>query len=264
MLQLLTLNTVTELICLLVAVIMLWNVREFQWRSMIIFMLLICATEMTGVYIKQSENEKKSATLKSNGIKKINGKIHPDVKTSNVVKPGIAKKQPDKKQHFKSNEWLYNLLLPFQAGFITLMFFYILRGYMRISVFIIVEMLLLLSLYLYETSVHKGIYKYNHLTNICLLIIISLYSLLYYYYLIRDSRYVNLTKHANFWWVTGIFFFYFGTTACNIFFDLLKPNPKGTIANLTYHIYSAFIPILYGCWSYAFICKKWEPRTSQA
>jgi hypothetical protein len=58
--------------------------------------------------------------------------------------------------------------------------------------------------------------------------------------------------------VTGIFFFYFGTTSCNVFFHHLAPDASDTIKNLTGHIYNAFIFVLYGCWSYSFICKKWE------
>ncbi|WP_429264033.1 hypothetical protein [Mucilaginibacter sp. 3215] len=161
------------------------------------------------------------------------------------------------------NEWLYNLLLPFQAGLMTWMFYDLLRDYLPMRWLVAAFALTLFGLYVEELREH-GLIVYNQMTNSVLLISISLYSLLYYYFLIRDPKYLNLMRHADFWWVTGIFFFYFGTTACNIFYHRLAPHANDFIKNLTYYIYNAFIFVLYGCWSYAFICKKWQARTLQA
>jgi hypothetical protein len=216
----LNINTASELFCFFVALYTLTRVKEPQWRVMPLFMLIICCTELAGIYVENS----------------------------------VA-------GTFTRNEWLYNLLLLFQAGFINWMFYHLLKDYMSINFLMGAELLILSCFYVFETLQH-GITTYNQLTNTIFLVFVSLYSLLYYYFLIRDTDYVHLVTHANFWWVTGIFFFYFGTTACNVFYHQLGPNANNSIKNLTFYVYNAFIFVLYGCWSYSFICKKWETRTS--
>ena len=219
MLKYLTINTVSEFICFMVALFTLIKVKEFHWKGMIFLTLIICVTEFAGIYVEFS----------------IPGQI-------------------------TQNAWLYNILLLFQAGFISFMFYHLLKLYMQILPVIIAEFVLLSGLYIYETCDHSML-SYHQLTNTVMLVIIILYSLLYYYFLITDNRYVNLVHHADFWWVTGILFFYFGTTACNIFYHHLAPNASSYIKHLTYHIYNAFNVVLYGCWSYSFICKRWETKT---
>ncbi|WP_419700292.1 hypothetical protein [Mucilaginibacter sp. NFX135] len=222
MLKYLTINTGSELICLLVALVCVTRARQAHWRSMTAYMLLVCIAELAGIYVEYSI-------------------------------PGT----------YTRNEWIYNLLLIAQAGLINWMFNQLLKAYLPMSWIITSAGVLLLVLYGYEILDH-GIAYYNQLTNTVMLVFISLFSLLYYYFLIRDTRYVSLARHADFWWVTGIFFFYFGTTACNVFYHQLAPGANNMIKHLTYYIYNAFIFVLYGCWSYSFICKKWEVRTLPA
>ncbi|SFW88661.1 hypothetical protein [Chitinophaga sancti] len=48
-----TLNTVAEMICLLVAAFCLAKDKTPIWRYFIVYLLLTCATELTGVYIRE-------------------------------------------------------------------------------------------------------------------------------------------------------------------------------------------------------------------
>ncbi len=90
-------------------------------------------------------------------------------------------------------------------------------------------------------------------------VLLVLYSLYYYFCLIKDDTFVNLKRDANFWWVTGVLFFYFGTTVFNVFYEQLTAIVLATKHDLKYlkYFHSFFNVILYGFWSYAIICRKW-------
>jgi hypothetical protein len=62
-------------------------------------------------------------------------------------------------------------------------------------------------------------------------------------------------QHPPFWIVTGLFFFNFGSIACNLFFDYLMVKIPKEYIPINYIIFTVLNFILYGCWSYAFICR---------
>ena len=219
-----TVNTIIELICFITALVCLLNDNSRIWRSMIVFLFITCVTEMAGIYVK---------------------KLY------------LADRQ-----HVHPNLWLYNILLIFQVGFFSLMFYTLLRKYINSKPIIISGLALIIVLYNYELFSH-GIFLYNELTNTVLLVLCVLYSLFYFFLLLKDERYIQLKKSAEFWWVAGILFFYFGTTACNLFFDKLHAVVFTSGHYLTYYIYAMLNIILYSCWSYSFICRKWLIKTSQ-
>jgi len=224
MLQFFTINTTVETICFLIAMICLFADTNIEWRLFILFLFITCITEMAGIRFKKLYLEDRI--------------------------------------HNHPNIWLYNILLLFQISFISLIFEKLLNRYINIKSIIILTVILLVSTYIYELIRH-GIFRYNELTNTMMLVFIVLCSLYYYYLLLKDENYIELKYASDFWWVTGILFFYFGTTACNIFFESLSPEKMKSIKHLTYYIYCAFNIILYGCWSYSFICRKWLTTTSQ-
>ncbi|OMP77512.1 hypothetical protein [[Flexibacter] sp. ATCC 35208] len=51
-----TVNTVAEMICLLIGVFCLAKDKTPIWRYFIIFLLLTCVTELTGIYIREMTN----------------------------------------------------------------------------------------------------------------------------------------------------------------------------------------------------------------
>jgi hypothetical protein len=221
LLKYLTINTIAEVCCFIIAIVKLRKINDVYWKSWIVFLFITCVTEFAGKYLKDLYLEDRL--------------------------------------HAHPNVWLYNLLLVAQAFFIGMMFIHLLKKYTNSFIIIMSSFGLLMAIYLYELFSH-GIYVYNELTNTVMLVIFILLSFLYYYYLLKDEAYTNLLYSADFWWVAGVLFFYFGTTACNIFFEHLSPEKMKSIKHLTYYIYNAFNIVLYGCWSYSFICKRWEMK----
>jgi len=81
-------------------------------------------------------------------------------------------------------------------------------------------------------------------------------SLYFYMLVIRDENFRRLGTYPAFWIVNGILFFYFGSTACNVFFNYLLQTETGTITlSIRYIVFTVLNILLYGCWSYAFICR---------
>jgi len=224
-LQYFTFSTTAELVCLITALLCLRKHSNAVWRSMIIFMLITYVTELMGFHLKM-------------------------VNHADPV-------------HTHNNEWLYNLLLIVQIGFISLMFRTILNKYTNSDPAIIAGIVVLAIIYLYQVF-NQTFYKYYNLTNIIASILFVLYGLVYYYLLLKDSAHENLIMSASFWWVAGILFFYFGRTMCNIFFSqspLIKIDPKNN-HNLAHYIYIVLNLILYSCWSYSFICQRQTTRSN--
>jgi hypothetical protein len=155
-----------------------------------------------------------------------------------------------------SNQWLYNVFLLFEAGFTSFMFNHLLSKYINSKPLFIGGLVALLVIYLYEVVSH-GFFVFNELTATVMSVVFVVYSFYYYYLLIRDDHYVDLKRSPEFWWVAGALFFYFGSTAVNLFFSFLQ-NVRIAGHNITYFIFSALSAFLYACWSYSFICRKWQ------
>ena len=225
MLSYFTLGITAETICFLTALICLTKDVSLPWRIMVLFLFIICVTEMFGLHFKRLYLADRA--------------------------------------HVRPNVWLYNILLIFQASFISYMFDYLLSKFVNIKPFIVSGLALLTILYVYEIWSH-GVFVYNETTNTVMLILFVLYSLYYYYHLLKDDKYVRLIYSADFWWVAGLLFFYFGSTACDIFFSNIPQEKAKALGNLNSSIFKALNVILYGCWSYSFICRKWLTTTSVA
>lgn len=222
MFRYLTLNISVELICLGIALFSL-NIKAGKaWLSMIPFLLIICLTEMGGKYLKV-------------------------IYLQDTV-------------HNLPNSWLYNVLLVFQALFISLHFKYLIGNYVNSKPLIYSGLALTALLYLYELRDH-GLYNFHLVTKIVLSVQFISYGLYYYYNLLKDNNYVNLRYSAAFWWVTGILLFSFGSVICDLFYYKLSLILVNSKVNLVTYIYNALNIILYSCWNYSFICKKWQTST---
>lgn len=157
-----------------------------------------------------------------------------------------------------SNQWLYNIFLLFEAAFVGCMFYSLLS---KRKAWIFYGFLLFSGSYLLEIY-FRGFQQFLSLTNLLSSTLFVVYSLYFYYELLQDEKHYDLPGHAPFWWVTGCLFFYFGGTACNIFFDQLSIIKSGDLRlPLRYIIFSLLNFILYSCWSYSFICR-YQQRTS--
>jgi hypothetical protein len=153
------------------------------------------------------------------------------------------------------NQWPYNVLLIFQILFISLMFKHLFSAYLKDSILFLSGIAALLVLYLFEMFM-QSFWFFNTITYNAMCILYVFYCLYFFYKLLNDENYIELKYSAMFWWVTGALFFYFGSTAVNLFRGKLSDIAVDN-HSLTYYIYTLLNLILYGCWCLSFICKKW-------
>jgi hypothetical protein len=161
-----------------------------------------------------------------------------------------------KRNHHPHNAWVYNILMVFEVVFINSMYWNIFKRIPKAKVTIVCGIVLFALLYMVELLNH-GVFVYNNLSYTVISVIIVTYALFYYYRLMNNEDYIRIGYSAEFWWVTGGLFYYFGETACDLFYDKLQAVYITPLHTLTYYIYKILNILLYGCWSYSFICRKW-------
>jgi len=227
MLKFFTINTIAEIICFLIAITCLSKDKMAAWRIRILFLLITCIAELTGIYVKH-------------------------LYLSDRV-------------HIHPNAWVYNILIFFQIAFFNFIFQQTLKKFIQVTPFIIVISSLLIILHVYEIC-SQSVYIYDDLANSALSILIVLYSLYYFFHLIKDEKPINIGLSADFWWVAGTLLFYFGTTAYNVFYEQLSSivTKTGQNPGVLKYLHNVFNIILYGCWSYSFICRRWETKKSES
>lgn len=159
------------------------------------------------------------------------------------------------------NSWLYNIFILAECS-INTYFFYNLFCTLKYAKKILWGWIaLFISIYLVELFYnHFNMFVAN--TATVMAIVFTLASVYYYYMLLISSADVNLKTHAPFWWVNGTIFFYFGSTATNLFFDYLIYYRAPDFSRSVYYILLTILNILlYCCWVYAFFCR-WLQRKS--
>jgi hypothetical protein len=150
-----------------------------------------------------------------------------------------------------SNYWVYNIFMLAAAVILPAFFYTILDQAPFKKAILITGWLTFAVLYTIELIEH-GMLGYNSKSDTLLSVFLCVFSLLYYYQLLLDERHHNLATLPSFWWVNGVLFFYFGSITCDLFFSMLIKVPQ---TYLRYYIYTVLNILLYGCWSYAFLCK---------
>lgn len=218
-----TINTSLELGCLIVACIALRRDEDKVWRSLIVFLFLTCVTELSAIPVKKHYLEDRV--------------------------------------HNYPNIWLYNILLIFQIGFTFGMFYDLLKKYIGKLPLIISGLVPLIILYFDELS--NGLFKYCNVTNTVMSILFVIYGFYFYYCLLNDEEYLDLKYSPAFWWVLGTLFFYFGRTTCNLIFGKFPMVKITATHTLVYYVYIVLNILLYSCWSYSFICRKWLTSRSK-
>jgi len=157
-----------------------------------------------------------------------------------------------------SNYWLYNIFLIIEVVFNSAMFSLFINKYINSKHYVILGLTIFSLVFLFETVYH-GIFIFNNITSTISSILFVVYSLYYFYLLIKDPNYYSLKSYTPFWWVTGTLFFYFGSTISNLFFEeLLSLKVSGH--HLRYYIFNLLNIILYSCWSYSFICRYYQTK----
>lgn len=161
-----------------------------------------------------------------------------------------------------NNNWVYNIFLLFETGFNNLMFVNIFNRYIKSKSIVVPGLVLFIILYLLGLINH-GFLLYNNFTYTVMSLLYVLYSLFYYYLLIKDEKFLSLKSSPEFWWIAGTLLFYFSNTACNLFDEKLENIMVTTTKNLSYVVFAGLNMFLYGCWSYSFICRRWEVKRSK-
>lgn len=153
------------------------------------------------------------------------------------------------------NTWLYNILFLFEISFYTFMFQNILTKYLNSKPLIYIGLAILMISYCIEL-LSNGFSSRPNTSLIIQGVLLVLYSLIYFYCLIKDERYVDLRFSADFWWVAAIFIYYFAMTSLNVFYkELGRVIDKPAVV---FHFIKAAANIsMYTLWAYSFICRKW-------
>jgi len=211
MLSYLTPGITIELICFFTALICLPKSTRIIWKIMPWYMLIVCATELTGLYLKM---------------------------------------------HRMGNQWAYNILLLFQISFISLFFSNLFAKYKKCRPLVLTGLAFLILMYTFELFTH-GVFVYNNTTYTVSSVFFVIYSMVYYNLLLKDEAYINLKFSPEFWCVAGLLLFCFGSTMVNLFHGKLSGIVVTSKHHLPYYIFILLNWLLYGCWTYAFICKKW-------
>lgn len=158
------------------------------------------------------------------------------------------------------NNWLYNLFyLPVYFGWSLFILYRICAPLFPLKVPVSVIAAAIAGSYLLESS-QSGFREVSArtfiLANLCFIIL----CFDYFYYLLKDEAFVDIKRHPPFWIITGLLFFCFGSTANYIFYDILKEVYLKYDILLRQYLMIVVNFLLYGCWSYAFLCKYREKK----
>lgn len=154
----------------------------------------------------------------------------------------------------QKNHWVFNLYLPLEISF----FFFILNrtcdSLFNVKKLIAIAWGIFIILYLVE-SIQSSFAEYSMYSNLYAAVLIIIITLFFYYQLMKQETYIELGSYAVFWIISGLFIFYLGTVACNIFQVQLTNLYNRLGLPIRYIIMLVLNFILYATWSYAFLCK---------
>ncbi|MES2265654.1 MAG: hypothetical protein V4520_02760 [Bacteroidota bacterium] len=157
---------------------------------------------------------------------------------------------------------IYNLYLIFECGFTSYFFFYLYQAYRYRPIWLFTWLSLFTVMYATDMVSHGG-KLFAGDTATVMSVVFVLASLYFYYLKLKDPHFVPLIHSAPFWWVSGTLFFYFGSTVCNTFFTYLSNYESITYSrSIRYIIFNVLDVTMYIFWSYAFICRYRQRRSS--
>jgi hypothetical protein len=217
--------TLIEMACLAMALCLLRQEEKSWWQAVKWFMIIIVMVELAGLII------------------------------------GFG--------YYRNNYYLYYFFMPVSVAFTSWILYACCSEFAEHRRWILYGMLLFFLPYIAEFyfTLTKSGYRLMSQFYICIFFTIT--CCLYYYHMLRQQNHIRLAQHPGFWIVTGIFVFYFCKTGVVFFFDYFS-FPKVTseieqyqLRYTRFFVMAALNLILYGSWSYAFICRYRE-KTSAA
>ncbi|MNK23931.1 hypothetical protein D3C87_422310 [compost metagenome] len=161
---------------------------------------------------------------------------------------------------YHTNIGVYNVYILLEISYITYAFYVFLSQYIKIKnwligIYIGTMITYAIFVYLY------GLNVYNAFTISLASVIFVIYGLMYFYLLLKDENYIDLSNHPAFWWVGGTLIFYFGSTLANFFDDIAQRIYLGRY-NARTIIYITLNFFLYAFWAYSFVCRARQRKLS--
>lgn len=156
--------------------------------------------------------------------------------------------------HKPNNYWVFNAFLPVEILYFSWLFYKILPPTRLNRFFLIAGTILFIATYLSESFQSSFTMMSNNAKKIAGFYI-TLLCLLYYYGLFKSKEYIELNKSIEFWIISGCFLFYVSSIVCDIFFDYLLIINYKNLKPVRYIIFIFLNLVMYGCWSYGFLCK---------
>lgn len=156
------------------------------------------------------------------------------------------------------NAWLYTLFIFFEATYIMYGLYYFIKDYAKVKLPILISYVVFIITYLFEIYLH-GIMGENTLPIMFLSVVAVLFSLWYYYLLVKSDTFIILKRHAPFWWIAGVLFFYFGGIVITLFGPIFNTIIYDN-HSLRYYIFILLNLILYSLWTYTFVCRGRQHR----
>lgn len=154
----------------------------------------------------------------------------------------------------QKNHWVYNIYLPVQIGFVSWVAYKI-SMHLNTRNYILLMVITFMVMYCMEISI-RGFLNYASNTKTIFSLFIICFCLTYFYQLLKDDPEKDNLNAGNIWVIAGLFIFYFGSTAANLFFDYLVELNKTQVRPIRYTIFLILNLLLYGSWTYGFICRQ--------
>ena len=165
--------------------------------------------------------------------------------------------------HGRSNFQLYNGFLIVESVFTSFFFFQLYKIYKVKLGWLIGWWVAFAVIYLTE-MISRDFGSYTSLTATAMSVVFVIACLYFYFLKLKDEVYEPLLKSAPFLWISGSLFFYFGSTACNLFFDYLSENELTSYSHSLRHvIFNILNTILYSFWIFSFICRYRQRKYSR-
>ncbi|WP_316737766.1 hypothetical protein [Pedobacter aquatilis] len=155
---------------------------------------------------------------------------------------------------YHNNLIIYNIYMLVELSYITYAFYIFLKDFIDAKRFLLPIFAIIIAIYIGFSITHNPIIEYNSITISIMSVVFVVYGLLYFYFLLKDDKYIDLKFHPAFWWVGGAIIFYFGGTLANFFDEIIQQKFLGKY-NTRSIIYSTLNVLLYCFWSYSFICR---------
>jgi len=160
---------------------------------------------------------------------------------------------------YHNNLWVFNVFVFFEASFISYGIYHCFKKYTNPKVLIAIGTSIIYAFY-FGFIIKNGILVFNQVAVSVMSVIFVLYCLYYYYLLLTSEEVPEIRGNPEFWWLTAVLFYYFGSTTVNLFLKLFMSIKIGA-SSIRYITVNVLNLILYGLWAYSFICRAKQRKS---